>query len=273
MACFHPVTAWTARAPNEQSGKHSIQFRSNGTPSLEVPCGRCTGCRADKALMWSIRLYHESLFHRRNSFLTLTYADAPDELNKKHLQDFFKRARHYYKFRYFACGEYGEQTRRPHYHAVFFGENFQDGKIQINSDLYTNQRLADLWGHGQVSVGNVTFESCAYVAGYVHKKAGDEDTFNLMSSNPGLGKQWLLKYFDDVRRTGTVSVNGKEFPVPARYLAWAESELDDVLSDVKASRKRFFENRTLEEKQAVANGLPSRQLARLVALRQKEKKI
>lgn len=92
--------------------------------ALQVPCGKCIGCKSDKAMMWSIRCYHEASLHERNAFVTLTYEDAPPALVKEDLQKFFKRARHSFDFRYFACGEYGEATHRPHYHALIFGQDF-----------------------------------------------------------------------------------------------------------------------------------------------------
>jgi hypothetical protein len=49
---------------------------------------------------------------------------------KRDLQLFFKRLRKAYpdvKLRYFACGKYGEQFARPHYHVILFGKSFMKG--------------------------------------------------------------------------------------------------------------------------------------------------
>lgn len=234
MPCYYPLDCWKAKSPNE-NGRYGITFsirEAQLDQPLQVPCGKCHGCRADQSLMWSIRAYHESTLHLKNSFLTLTYDEAhlpsDGKINKKHLQDFFKRARKTMKLRYIACGEYGEKTHRPHYHAIIFGQDFLDDKIDLGDDLYTNQRITDLWGHGQVAIAPVTMASICYTCGYTLKKIGNDDTFPLMSRRPGIGHDWLKLYKDDLVRTGIVTIEGREFPVPKRYLEWEEEDLADL---------------------------------------------
>ena len=149
MACYNPGTAWRSHQKNPDTGKYPLSFSPpkdnvKEAESIPIPCGKCTGCLADESLMWSIRAYHESQEHMFNSFVTLTYDDEhlpPDhKIHKEHLQNFFKRARHSFKFRYLACGEYGEQTRRPHYHALIFGQNFNHAKYKysLGENLYSH---------------------------------------------------------------------------------------------------------------------------------------
>ena len=106
---------------------------------IEIPCGNCIGCRIAYSKQWADRCMLESQYHDENYFLTLTYDDdhVPrsgyyDEetgewfdtftLRKKDLQKFHKDLRKKLygsdkgEFRFFACGEYGDQTFRPHYH-------------------------------------------------------------------------------------------------------------------------------------------------------------
>lgn len=213
---------------------------------LQVPCGKCIGCRADNAMVWGIRMYHESTLHKRNSFLTLTYADSPECLNIRDLQLFLKRLRKLSSMplRYFACGEYGEISRRPHYHVCMFGEDFRGGSFAINDQLYSQPQLVEAWRHGFVSVGDFTVESAMYTAGYVNKKLGEPDgSFRTMSRRPGLGRDWLVRYSDDLRRSGVVSIHGREYPVPKRYLDW----LPDVLDPIIRSRRAHIANRSPEQ--------------------------
>lgn len=230
MPCVYPLDAWRSAKCNE-SGKRGIVFnpREGFTDQhLQIPCGKCIGCSTDRAKSWAVRMYHESTQHDQNSFITLTYSEAPKALDKRHLQLFFKRLRKLYPLRYFACGEYGSNTRRPHYHAVIFGQDFLAGAIQLNDNLYTHPTVEKVWGHGFVSMGAVTIQSCAYVAGYVQKKVGDPDTFNLMSRRPGIGHNWIDQHKGDLERTEVVVIDGKESPVPKSYISRHESTFEPL---------------------------------------------
>ena len=78
------------------------------------------------------------------------------------------------RIRFFHCGEYGESTSRPHYHAIIFGYDFPDKKKWRTTDrgdiLYRSPLLETLWDKGSSEIGSVTFESAAYVARYSLKK-------------------------------------------------------------------------------------------------------
>lgn len=246
MSCVYPIDAWRAKRKNK-SGKRGIVFnpREGYTDqSLQVPCGKCVGCAADRARVWAVRMHHEASQHECSSFITLTYANpAPVSLNKLHLQLFFKRLRHVTACRYFACGEYGSLTNRPHYHAVLFGTDFLGGAYQINETLHGNPILDKVWGHGFASAGAVTIQSCMYVAGYTTKKLGQSDTFNLMSRRPGIGHTWIEKYREQIARTGTVVIEGKEFSIPRRYIDWYEEDFEEV----KRERAAYFQHMTPDQ--------------------------
>lgn len=259
MSCVQPIDCWKARRLNA-SGKRGIVFSLRDgfqDMALQVPCGKCVGCAADKAREWSIRCYHESQLHDLNSFITLTYDDEhlPSDglISKKHLQDFFKRLRHDCIFRYFACAEYGDLSRRPHYHAVIFGQDFRGGHIDLGGGLYTSPRLAEVWGKGVVSVGAVTPESIAYVCGYTAKKLGDSDTFTLMSRRPAIGSGWLDKYKDELRRNGQAIMNGHTYAVPKSYLV----KEPDYFAQLKLDRASFFKHIGVDDRWLKRSQLPN----------------
>ena len=211
--------------------------------------------------MWSIRAYHEASMHKFNSFLTLTYDDdhlpSDNKINKPDLQKFFKRMRKHFKFKYLACGEYGELTRRPHYHAIIFGEHFNHGGLtqMIDDQQYTNSVVEKIWGQGHISIAECNLSTIMYTCGYVHKKIGDDETFRLMSrgsgkvSDPpiwryGIGKAWLEKYKDDLIKTAghpVVTMEGREFPIPPRYIDWFE----DDFAEVKKYRQEHAKKKAL----------------------------
>ena len=140
----------------------------------------CSGCRERHAAEWATRCIHEAALHDDNSFVTLTYRDeelpAGAGLDLSHLQKFLKRLRKRTgrRFRYYACGEYGENTDRPHYHALLFGLDFPDREIFFRNHqgdaVYTSQLLDDIWQLGHCTIGEVTPQSCGYTARYVMKK-------------------------------------------------------------------------------------------------------
>lgn len=134
---------------------------------VRLPCGRCIGCSVRQARDWAVRCCLEAAQHEEAAFVTLTYDDAhlpPDGfLRKAHLSGWLKRIRarlHPRRIRFFACGEYGETTRRPHYHALVFG-------------VRDDPSLSEAWPFGFTQVDTCTPAAISYVAGYVGKKIGD----------------------------------------------------------------------------------------------------
>lgn len=246
MSCVYPIDAWRATEVNE-SGKHGIVFNPrNGFIDLplSLPCGKCIGCFRDKAIAWGVRCFHEASLHERNCFITLTYRDdcCPVSIDRRDVQLFIKRLRKLSKCRYFACGEYGTRTRRPHYHALLFGVDFLGGAYQINDQLWSNPFVDRVWGKGLVSIGRLELANCMYVAGYCNKKLGDQDTFSLMSRRPGIGHTWLDRYGDDLVRTGRVIIEGQSYSIPRTYYNWYHD-----LEIVKEKHTGFMRDRSPEE--------------------------
>lgn len=269
MPCYSPLQAWRSRDVNP-GGKRSLVFKKEqglDGSELEVPCGQCRGCRLERSRQWAVRCVHEASLYEDNCFITLTYNDdnlpADWSLDKKHFQDFMKRLRKRIeprKVRYFHCGEYGEENGRPHYHACLFNWDPPDKVLWSVRDgvkLYRSAMLEELWPFGHSTVGEVTFESAAYVARYVMKKVTgdkadehykfvDADTgelytvipeYTTMSRRPGIGAGWFDKYKDDCYPSDSVIIRGREVQPPKYYDA-RFGEIDpEGLEEVKSVRK------------------------------------
>ncbi len=189
MPCFTPLKGYK----DPISG--GLTFKKTGTAQeMEVACGSCLGCRLDHALMWAIRIVHESFLHlddQGNCFVTLTYRDAhectteqfrkrqyiPDDysLRPSDVQKFIRRLRKAtpHKIRYFYCGEYGDENQRPHYHICLFNHQFNDQKMWKDDEgfyTYTSETLQHLWPYGFSTVQALNFETAAYTARYSLKK-------------------------------------------------------------------------------------------------------
>lgn len=230
---------------------------------LQLPCGQCVGCRLERSRQWAMRCMHESQMHDENSFVTLTYSDehATSELKYLDFQLFMKRLRKRFankRIRFYMCGEYGEKFSRPHFHACLFGVGFYEDRelwreLPSGSRLYRSKALEELWPFGFSSIGDVTFESAAYVARYVMKKVTGRGAaehyeyvdelgeikqrtpeFTRMSLKPGIGAEWIKKYKSDVYHgdgSAEVLVDGMSVKPPRYYDLYLE-QLDGVEIDV-----------------------------------------
>lgn len=191
-----------------------------------------------------MRIMHESSLYEDNVFLTLTYNDdnlpQDESLKLYHWQCFMKRLKKRErgrKIRFYQCGEYGETTHRPHYHAILFNYDFP-GKIYLKQSetghpIYTSAFLDEVWGHGDCYIGSVTFESAAYCGRYCMKKltgnrkseyGSREPERSTQSRNPGIGAPWLHKWKTDIFPNDFCVFNGKKVRVPKFYDTKVTSE-------------------------------------------------
>lgn len=241
MRCFHPIDAWQS-SPGERLQFGQIQWDAR---KLQVACGQCIGCRIERSKDWAVRCVHEAACHEGNSFVTLTYDDAhlgSLSLVYRDFQNFMRRARRVFPgVRFFAAGEYGEAFERPHFHALLFGAFFEDREVHKDLPsgfrLYTSKQLGVMWPNGFSSIGDVTFESAAYVARYVLKKvtgraaeqhyqfvdigSGEvserEPEFCRMSLKPGIGARWYERFGKEVYPNDYVVINGVKLAPPKYY--------------------------------------------------------
>lgn len=191
-----------------KNGKRPIVFSLRAADpvdrdqQIDLPCGKCIGCRLERSRQWALRCVHEASLYDRNVFITLTYSDEElppgGTLVKRDFQLFMKRLRKKFGegIRYYMCGEYGEKYSRPHFHACLFNCDFPDRRLvgsRNGFNYFDSEILSELWGKGLCRIGDVTFESAAYVARYVTKKMVAPSTAKLDSIGDSLDPETLRK--------------------------------------------------------------------------------
>lgn len=302
MPCYHPLEAFydsvLKKVYFSSIPKLALLTHLDAIQKIKLPCGKCIGCRLERSRKWAMRCVYEAQQYQENSFLTLTYAPEflPEggTLVKRDLQLFFKRLRKSFpdvKIRYFACGEYGEQFARPHYHVILFGFCPPDykrkkscapafGKSQLSLSSWVSSAFSSasleaffankpiesdesnllvryspiiekIWGLGHVAVGEVTFESCAYVARYCLKKVNGAKAkeyygerlpeFVVMSRRPGIAANFFDKWKDDIFPRDQCFARGVPCKPPRYFDKLLEKINPDELAQIKALRKIFAE--------------------------------
>lgn len=301
MSCYHPLNAlWLGNKPD---GKKIIGFLGHPVNDsqtkiyyrgkwydrdrlLKIPCGQCVGCRIDYSRQWANRCMLELQYHDSAYFVTFTYDDDhvprtyyddPETgeafpaltLRKRDFQLLMKRIRKRFdndQIRYFACGEYGSDTFRPHYHAIIFGLHLDD--LQLYKMVkqggeyyryYNSPSLSECWQDkdgnpiGYVVVGEVTWESCAYTARYVMKKLKGKEAefyeahnivpeFTLMSRRPGIGRLYYEEHpdmFDFTQINISTPKGGKSFKPPRYFEKLFEVDNPAKYYEIKEAQKRL----------------------------------
>ena len=248
-----------------------------------VPCGSCLGCALDHSKNWAMRMYLESLYSTCTYFFTLTYDDdhipGDYQLHKKDLQDFIQKLRDNYRkdfgitgIRYYACGEYGGNTGRPHFHIVFFNlplmkedfnfyyeknvdlENHVKGESFNGNKYYSFPYIEKMRPYGfhyitdcqDIAVFN-------YVARYVNKKKqldkitkeilkdnGIQTEFNLMSTRPGISQ---LYYLDNMQKllenNGSIYISGVPYSVDRYFYKLVEKFGSEDFNKLVDEQKRY----------------------------------
>lgn len=306
LSCFHPLVG---QITYRQDGKKHVRILKPDSTSFKVenyrgddflliPCGKCKGCRLDRARSWADRMMLELESNDgKGVFVTLTYRDSdlhfsefldldntvfsypawirkgPDgislqgvnpTLDVRDCQLFMKRLRKEFgdiRIRFYLAGEYGPCTLRPHYHAILFGLTLEDicsrdpetwrqcGMNDLFQPYYTNKFFEDIWSHGFVTLSEVSWNTCGYVARYCLKKlSGDAAVaygnrvpeFSLSSRRPGIGGLYLEQHpevFDFSKIYVPGCPDGVSLP---SYFLKKLSLTDPVLFDKIKYERRFF---------------------------------
>jgi len=295
MTCYSPLQGYSILNQKTQNGKQLIVFKENQVKNrpytkIDLPCNQCIGCRIDRSREWAIRCVHEAQQYENNCFITLTFDD--DNINengildKTDFQKFIKELRRRFlgktrqkndgtietidTIRYFHCGEYGHKFTRPHHHACLFNFDFPDKqyvKTEKGHRWYNSEILAHIWKKGFHSIGDVTFESAAYIAKYILKKITGknaqqhykktnqqtgqiynvEPEYITMSRRPGLGKNWFDNFKHDLYPKDYITENGKIIKAPKYYDKMYEATFPTEMNKIRQKRrKENYDNR--EEK-------------------------
>ena len=274
----------TLLVPREIALQEGVKL--DGANAILVPCGHCIGCRLDYSRQWAERCIHEASSHEFNYFLSLTYDEdnipigskGIPTLIKDEISAFMKRLRKYLgpDIRYFGCGEYGDLSKRPHYHIILFNcklDDLQerhpikvDGKVKwiyqyddSGEKLLFSPTVYKAWqGRGTAQIGQVTFESCAYVSRYIVKKqlgvtssqyadCGIIPPYVRMSLKPGIGYSWYKEHFEQIYLYDNYILKRGDKAVPVKPGRYCDRLLQDVdqqrFYDLKEKRHRDFYDR------------------------------
>lgn len=253
---------------------------------VRVPCGQCIGCRLEYSRQWAIRCVLESKSHPVGTcwFVTLTYDEehclynsyacdpvtgevtypvrslVPSDLTKfmKDLRRYYEYHYHHTDIRFFASGEYGSKNMRPHFHIILFNCPIFDLKpfgYQKQGDFtyYESDVFSKVWFKGLVCIGELSFDSCAYVAKYMLKKHKGPDSdlyyrshglvpeFSRMSRMPGIARQWYDENKDKVYTYDSlgISLGSKDYvPKPPSYYDRLFSlEVPERIEEIKKNRR------------------------------------
>lgn len=287
------ILSFDPKLDYEHNPKRGKYFELNGRMYsidnvIHIPCQQCYGCRLDRSRQWADRCMLEMEDHDSAYFVTLTYDndhipirkyvtdystgefDYSFSLVKRDFQLFMKRLRYYFpndKIRYFASGEYGTETLRPHYHAIIFGLHLNDlvpwSKSELGYQYYNSASLQRAWSDvdgypiGFAVVGECTWETCAYTARYVMKKrsgaaALEYDLFNVepefstQSRDPGIARN----YYDTHPHLFNYNYiylenekGGRKIKPPKYYEKLYEIDNPEHMAEIKQMRQKMSDVR------------------------------
>ncbi|QCQ84687.1 replication initiator protein [Blackfly microvirus SF02] len=311
MGCDGPLTAYQPASTSVDRRLVFDKRKSHSGIAVQVPCGQCSGCRLEHSRQWAIRCMHELRSHPHgtpSAMLNLTYDNehVPHgyTLSLRDYQLFMKKLRKISgpNLRFFGCGEYGDKNHRPHYHIITFNYRPTDTELYKRGpdyNLYTSEKLTSLWGNGHAVIGDVSFESCAYVARYCLKKrtgkTADEHytvtlpdgskfkrlkEFNTMSRNPGLAFNYYQKYQSEILAHDNIVMNGHTVSVP-RYYDKLTEKLDanmrqkiqkSTLEKIKSNRRRKALV-SIDKADNTSRRRRTKELVRLAKLKQKAREL
>lgn len=308
MACTNPLIAYYSEgcgsprfirnpATRDLSAFPPITIGHDEYHAIHIPCGRCPNCLQSRARDWTTRIYLESTLYpaESNWFLTLTYDDehlprnsfGTGILKPEHLQLFLKSLRKKLQrkygwdhIRFYAAGEYGSKSFRPHYHLILMNcpLSLSDMKLHGNNSrgdaLYISSEIASIWKYGFHLIAECTPQTIAYTARYCLKKAFgaserptladvppeslnrlDEEfdgfspilefppEFTRMSRRPGIGREYFDQNWEEIYQSDSIQLPNGDLRKPPKYFDRILSGMDyDLLLARKDSRSKLAQD-------------------------------
>jgi len=271
--CTRELTAYQ----NPSGGRPIFGWEGtrDGLPEIKLPCGKCPECQKDYYTQWAVRGSRELARWPSSVFITLTYSPEhlpPDNsLDKKAIQDFIKRVKRHFRstkenpIRQTYCGEYGELTGRPHYHAILYNCDFADKKKHYVSpqghQVFTSDLLNRLWPFGHAEFGFALPGSIAYIYKYILKKKSRKEKeqpliierdgityevaheFVESSRNPGIGA--ALRGSDSLKK-GFLANDGVKQKIPKYYMEDLKKSDPRLYEAIKDKKHDFAASRPIE---------------------------
>lgn len=263
----------------------------------KVPCNSCDECLLERSKRKATQLMIEN-YDRKDPtgswFITLTYDDDHIPYNevykngklvsveeslppkdpylyehkrdrKKCIKPFIDNLTYHAKTKYgdetpmwFYCGEYGGETKRPHFHMIIFGLHIPAEELKVYENrngyiLYEWIKGAEIWENGFVTVGNFTAETACYVAGYVLKKQstktknwyytqqGKIPEYTGQSRYPAIGANYYEKHKHEIYETDEIYIPSAMGVIKLRPTSYYDNkytiENPEKMEHIKAKRE------------------------------------
>lgn len=269
-----------------------------------IPCGNCIGCRLDYSREWANRGYLEAKCWDQNWFVTLTYDEdhitvpeetiddqgftytqeenwigtlVPQELTAfmKALRQIMKREQKQDGIRFMACGEYGSEGERPHYHIILFNcnlpiDSFYNPRI-INNEIYWQNKIIERsWGKGICNISEANWNNIAYTARYITKKINGKESdqiykergqikeFFRVSRMPGIGQLYYEKHKKEIYDRDEIIIKNKAGIVsskpPEYFDRLYEQENPEEFKKIRAKRRKMMRQQNIIKDQTYSYG-------------------
>lgn len=288
-------------ADNNAQRKRLFSWWDDKTAWQMIPCKKCWACQLNYSAEWATRIMLEAKKDECNWFITLTYDDEhlpiaekiqipgnityendgtwTGTLYEQHMITFLNSLRKQFErqgykgIKYFYCGEYGENTHRPHYHIILLHcpldiKSFYDCYVDKNFKAHwKSKELEKYWKHGMIDVAELEWSCAAYVARYCTKKISFDSDKTIYYENgkmpefirmsKGIGFEYMMKNLHKIYDTDeiimrTIKGNIGSTKPPKAFDRKLEQIYPEMLEKLKESRSKAAE-RAIKLKQSLSD--------------------